>query len=384
MEDQSILNRSTQETQTYLNDLAIAVCVNGDKLEKYEKVTTRQCGEEAFANMKLFVEEVQRSVEREKFTNTSKVNLSYLGKNAGLSESIVNKIIQHFEVEFGEVALWNQCRPNEKTDYKNYLDKYPNGKYASKARAVLAEIEMKEAIERAEREERNFWNNCQTSDKSGFQKYLDKYPYGKYASTARSIIADLERKEKEKEERENREQIVEQQMWDRCRTKDDFLRYLSLYPNGMYVNQARNKIAHLEKISSEIGSNNSKITDSGSEITMGNSKKKNKASLKAIMVCLISAIVLYAVAYLIRDEYENLGPFLCLASFFPYMFFSFEVVSNKKLGMAICITGWFIMMFFWSDYATQPTQSILPALGILGICSFFAVGAYLLLYSEKK
>jgi hypothetical protein len=159
MEDESILNKNPQEVQDYLNELAIAVCIKGERLEKYEKMAIKRCGSESYANMKLFVEEVQRSAERGKFTNTSKVNLSYLGKNAGLSENIVNKIIQHFEVEFGEEAFWNQCRPNEKTGYKNYLDKYPNGKYASKAREILAEIEMKE---RAEREGRNFWDTPKT------------------------------------------------------------------------------------------------------------------------------------------------------------------------------------------------------------------------------
>lgn len=288
MQDESILNKNPQAVQDYLNELAIALCIKGERLEKYEKIAIKRCGSEAYANMMLFVEEVQRSVERGKFTNTSKVNLSYLGKNAGLSENIVNKIIQHFEVEFGEEAFWNQCRPNKKTGYKNYLDKYPNGKYASKARAILAEIEMKEAIERSELEEKNYWNKCQTSDKSGFLKYLAKYPNGKYASTARSIIANLEKKGRESEEQEcwnrchdresylkylgqypdgkyaadarerkkelekkaklEREAYVEeQQMWDQCRTKDDYQRYVDRYPRGVYASKAYQKIQQAEK-----------------------------------------------------------------------------------------------------------------------------------------
>ncbi len=246
MEDESILNKNPQEVQDYLNELAIAVCIKGDKLEKYEKMAIKRCGNEAYANMKLFVEEVKRSVERGKFTNTSKVNLSYLGKNAGLSKNVVSKITKHFEDKFSEKDreednLWNQCYPGYKPGYQNYLNRYPNGKYSSTARSIIADLERKEreeAKERAEREERNFWNKCQTSDKSGFLKYLDKYPYGKYASTARSILADLERKEKEKEEREQREQKAEQQMWDQCRTKDDYQRYLDRYPYGVYASKA--------------------------------------------------------------------------------------------------------------------------------------------------
>ena len=255
MEDESILNKNPQEVQDYLNELAIAVCIKGDKLEKYEKMAIKRCGNEAYANMKLFVEEVQRSVEREKFTNTSKVNLSYLGKNAGLSESAIIKITKYFEDKFAEKdreedTLWYQCYPGYKPGYQNYLNRYPNGKYASTARSIIADLERKEkdeAKERAEREERNFWNNCQTSDKSGFLKYLAKYPNGKYASTASSIIADLERKEKEKVERENREQKAEQQMWDQCRTKDDYQRYLDRYPYGIYASKAYVEMLKAEK-----------------------------------------------------------------------------------------------------------------------------------------
>ena len=97
MEEKSLLNSIQQDVNDYLNNFAEAVCINGDALEKYEKVITKQYGEEVYNNMKLFVEEVQEYVKRKSFTNTSKVNLGYLGKNAGLSESTIDKIIMHYE-----------------------------------------------------------------------------------------------------------------------------------------------------------------------------------------------------------------------------------------------------------------------------------------------
>lgn len=98
--DQSLLNANQQEVKDYLNNLAEAVCINGDALEKYEKVVTKQYGEEVYNNMKMFVEEVQGYVKRKNFTNTSKVNLGYLGKNAGLSDGAIENIIMHFERKF--------------------------------------------------------------------------------------------------------------------------------------------------------------------------------------------------------------------------------------------------------------------------------------------
>lgn len=97
MEEKTLLNSNQQEANDYLNNLAEAVCINGDTLEKYEKVVTKQFGEEIYNNMKLFVEEVQDYVKRKSFTNTSKVNLGYLGKNAGLSESTIDKIIMYYD-----------------------------------------------------------------------------------------------------------------------------------------------------------------------------------------------------------------------------------------------------------------------------------------------
>ena len=97
MEEKSLLNSIQQDVNDYLNNLAEAVCINGDALEKYEKVITKQYGEDVYNNMKLFVEEVQDYVKRKSFTNASKVNLGFLGKNAGLSESTIDKIIVHYE-----------------------------------------------------------------------------------------------------------------------------------------------------------------------------------------------------------------------------------------------------------------------------------------------
>jgi serine/threonine protein kinase len=192
-----------------------------------------------------------------------------------------------------------------------------------------------------------------------------------------------DKKEFDSESRLERDmRITELETYNQCKTKEDFLRYIRLYPDGMYVYAATQRIYHFDEINSGLGGDNNKNIDSSSNVTLGNIKKKKKASLKEILVLLISAIILYAAAYLIRDNCdESFGNILNLLSYFPYMLFAFEVVSNKKLGIVICIAGWFVMLFLWSDYAIQPIQT---ALGILGLCSFFAVGAYLLMYQEKS
>ena len=243
MEDESILNQNTQEVQDYLNDLAIAVCINGDRLEKYEKMVTKRCGDKAFANMKRFVEEVQHSAEREKFTNTSRVNLSYLGKNAGVSEDTLAKIIKHYEDSFGpskeEKEFWERCS-KYKAVCQLYLKRYPNGKFVSLAKSAIADFEAKEREEERKKraEEDQFWNNCQGQDDKGYQEYLRRYPNGKYAHLAQSNIADLEKKKRESDK--------EQAMWKKCLTKEDFQNYLNHYPYGKYAKLAYDRMRQLD------------------------------------------------------------------------------------------------------------------------------------------
>ena len=51
--------------------------------------------------------------------------------------------------------------------------------------------------ENAKREENAFWKQCNTNDKCKLNEYLNKYPRGMYVARAKSLIADLERIEKE-------------------------------------------------------------------------------------------------------------------------------------------------------------------------------------------
>ena len=45
--------------------------------------------------------------------------------------------------------------------------------------------------------------------------------------------------------------VKEKNTYEQCKTKDDYLQYISLYPDGMFVNQARNKIENIDKKTKE-------------------------------------------------------------------------------------------------------------------------------------
>ena len=395
MEDQSILNSTNRKGETYLDDLAFAVCVNGESLEKYKKIVEKKYGTDVYSKMVQFASTIDQHSKRRQFTNTSLLSLKFLGKNAGLSEMAINMIVEHLRDQFqGEQlkeerrkhedsAFWNQCSPNSIPQLQEYLRKYPNGMYVTRAKSLIANLER---IEKEAVEESRMYNQCRT--RIDYMDYLRKYPNGLHKSRAQAKIKEFDKVAAQ----ERAAYVQEKNTYEQCKTKDDYLQYISLYPNGMYVNQARNRIESINKRTKEFFNNlgNGKvrpreggrtINDSNSKVTSGNNAKKT--SRKGLFVLLMSAIILYVIAYFIREEYENLGPFLCLISYFPYMLFAFEVVKNKKFGMIICITGWFVMIFCWSDYIMHPAQSILPALGILCLCAFLAVVAYLLMYREE-
>lgn len=233
--DKSIFNSKQNQGESYLDDLAFAVCVNGESLEKYKKIVEKQHGNDAYANMSQFVQTLRQQVERGQFTNTSLLNLKYLGKNAGMSEEAIDMIIDHFNSKVKEEQLireedeyWKHCDHNDKHALLEYSRKYPKGRYVKEAHAKINDINKEE---NAKREENAFWKQCNPNDKRQLNEYLKKYPKGIFVAYAKSLIADLERIEKTA--------IEESRVFNQCRTQRDYMNYLSKYPNGAYSTKAK-------------------------------------------------------------------------------------------------------------------------------------------------
>jgi outer membrane protein assembly factor BamD (BamD/ComL family) len=241
--DKTILNSKQNQGESFLNELAFEVCVNGDSLEKYKKIVEKRYGNDAYAIMERFVQTLRQQVERGQFTNTSLLNLKYLGKNAGMSEEAIDMIIDHFNSKVKEEQLiceedeyWKHCDHNDKHALLEYARKYPKGRYVKEAHAKINAINKEE---NAKREENAFWKQCNTNDKCKLNEYLNKYPRGMYVARAKSLIADLERIEKEA--------IEESRMFNQCHTQRDYMNFLSSYPNGAYSVKAKLRIEEFER-----------------------------------------------------------------------------------------------------------------------------------------
>ena len=55
--DKSIFNSKNNQGESYLDELVFAICVNGESLNKYQKIVQKKLGAEVYANVEQFVNE---------------------------------------------------------------------------------------------------------------------------------------------------------------------------------------------------------------------------------------------------------------------------------------------------------------------------------------
>ena len=131
--------------------------------------------------------------------------------------------------------------------YEDYLEAWPEGLHADEARARIAEIKAAEdARERAAREAREAearaWSAAAQADTvPAYQGYLDSYPGGRNAETARARIAALQAS------------AADQAAWDAASAAnraDSYQQYLNAFPQGQYAAEA---IARIERLRPSVG-----------------------------------------------------------------------------------------------------------------------------------
>ena len=84
----------------YISECIKEVCIKGDSISKYRTIIEKKYGIEYYQKCEGFVEEMKRSVDKKKFTNTSVTNLHYLAHQIGVSEATVDAIVKQFADKF--------------------------------------------------------------------------------------------------------------------------------------------------------------------------------------------------------------------------------------------------------------------------------------------
>ena len=93
-----------------------------------------------------------------------------------------------------------------------------------------------ELAERQRMEKSNYEKACQKGTLAAYNEYLSMYPKGKYVQDARMRVAEIERKN-------------EQDLYDyaaKVETSQAYEAYLKKYPNGRYAQEARGRVDDME------------------------------------------------------------------------------------------------------------------------------------------
>ena len=98
-------------------------------------------------------------------------------------------------------------------DYSSFVERFPNGKFKSKA------VEKMIAFEKSE------FDKCVTI--SSFREFVMKYPKSSYVKNAENEIVRLE--------------------FSGCKKYKDYIEFLKKYPNGIYAPKAKEKLDAIEK-----------------------------------------------------------------------------------------------------------------------------------------
>jgi formylglycine-generating enzyme required for sulfatase activity len=110
--------------------------------------------------------------------------------------------------EYGQTYYYNKCQ-SDPSDCDDYIEKYPKGKYISKAKGIY---------------EKYVYDRC-VKDVDDCDDYIVKYPKGKYISDAKYRPDAF--------------------AWNRAvdkGTEESYRKYLELYPHGQFVSKANEEI----------------------------------------------------------------------------------------------------------------------------------------------
>lgn len=136
----------------------------------------------------------------------------------------------------GAIRGWQGGRELEPTGFLNAAQIALLEQDAAMRQAEIAEEERRQQ-ELAEQADRDFWRDTgQGSDEAGLRAYLARYPNGLFADVARARLAEIEAGR-------------DREAWNLARgidTVDAYNRYLRDYPNGLFAAEARARIAELD------------------------------------------------------------------------------------------------------------------------------------------
>jgi DnaJ-like protein len=136
-----------------------------------------------------------------------------------------------------QLAFADAQMQGTKEGWARFLEAYPEGQAAEKARQAIATIERADARKR----ESIAWNAAEKGTKKELERFLTTYPDGEHAPQAIGALADIAAAEAQLQ--------ADQAAWtvaDRAGDKQALNKYLSDYPSGRHVEEAQQRVTWLD------------------------------------------------------------------------------------------------------------------------------------------
>lgn len=241
-----LAHKDTLTAQTAGDEADIAEIVPVGQLPLQIMATPVPLREEAIKSKKAADQTERTFWESVSKKNTAIGYRQYLarypeGRFAGTAAVELHAIEQR-EAQNRELAQWSKIKDSsDPNDFESYIAKYPEGLFVDLASARTQRLKAV-AAEAADLDvELALWDQVKGStDANEIKTYLKRYPDGQFARTARKRIEKLTAADQMHD--------LEMEMWNKVknsRNTDDFQNFLQAFPNGIFAGIAKSRIENL-------------------------------------------------------------------------------------------------------------------------------------------
>jgi class 3 adenylate cyclase len=186
-------------------------------------------------------------------------------RELGLARAPISEVAPESDAAL-ELAFWESVKGGTAAELESYLERYPEGTFASLARTRLetrpttSEASQESAAAGSELSpdteaavELAFWESVKDGTAVELETYLERYPDGVFAALARTrleagLATSETNSEPSSELSAETEARLELAFWESVKdgTTDELRSYLERYPDGTFAPLARTRLAAIE------------------------------------------------------------------------------------------------------------------------------------------
>lgn len=170
------------------------------------------------------------------------------GRYAGTAKTNLQTIVER-EAQNREMAHWSKIKDStDSNDFESYIAQYPQGLFVDLASARVQRLKAAAAEIAAIDAELALWNQVKGSTNvNEIQVYLKQYPSGQFANVAQNRIKKLTASVKETHD-------FEMAMWNKVKDSrqiSEYQSFLQTFPNGIFAGIVKSRIENLIRLEAQ-------------------------------------------------------------------------------------------------------------------------------------